>query len=73
MRSVGGLCSFDGIVQLVLRRSQKFLSLLAVTSHVVVIRRACTFHFLDRLYDMLMHCIEIMPIVDPIGHDNSAR
>jgi UDP-glucuronate decarboxylase len=52
---------------------QELLGLGAVTSHVIVIGCARAVHFVDRLYDMIVHLVEIVPIVDLIGQGDGTR
>jgi hypothetical protein len=53
---------FDREAQLVLGRVQVFLGLGAVSCHVIVIGFAGVIHFMDRLNDVVVNPVQVVPV-----------
>jgi len=60
-------------MKLALGSTQKFFRLGAVAGHIVVIGRASAFHFRNRFLHMIVHRVQIMPIVNSLGESCSSN
>jgi hypothetical protein len=63
----------NGLVQLALGYMQGLFGLRAVTGHIVVVRCAGAVHLMDCLDDVVMDLVEIMPVMDRVGHEQWRR
>jgi hypothetical protein len=62
---------FDSHIQFAFGSAQVFLGFDSVSLHVVVVRGARMFHFIDGLTHVLVNLIEVVPVVDLGGHSDT--
>jgi hypothetical protein len=59
--------------QLSFRCVQMFLGFCAVAVHIVVIGCASAFHFVDRLDDVLVNIVKVVPVMNPLRTNHAGN
>jgi hypothetical protein len=63
--------SCDGIAQFVFRGVKMLFCFRTMSLHIVVVRCAGAIHLMDGFYHVVVDCVQVMPIVNPIGDGDS--
>src|SRR5215469_4480884 len=63
----------DRFAYFVFSRPQMLFCPCAVSCHVVVVRGASIFHFVDRFLDVVMALIQVVPVMHPLGNRDSCN